>query len=123
MSKVLIDSEELEKLLWDVQIIVYTDVMQKRQNEIFETLDKAFNLIDYAKKSSNFSVLEWHDVTVIPHDHEKVLVRFRSKPDEVYVKTAVVHTFENDSLRFPYWSFDDGGNVEDVEEWASLPKR
>jgi hypothetical protein len=123
MSKVLIDCEELENLILDAQDLTYTDVMGRNVDDIYETLDKAINLIDYAKKSTNFSIVEWHDVTVIPHDHEKVLVRFRSKPDEVCVKTAVVHTFENDTLHFPYWGFDDGGNVEDVEEWASLPKR
>ena len=65
------------------------------------------------------SMIEWHDVTEIPEDYEEILVRFRSNPDVVYVKTAVVYDIETDH---PYWQFEHGWSIDDVDEWASMPE-
>ena len=111
MGKILIDSEELENLLQDVQVITYTDVMGKRTNDIFETLDKAFNLIDQAKKFTNFSVVEWRPVSEIP-THESVgLIRFKNGT----VKVCEIYASENGACFKDYLR-------DTVSKWAYLPE-
>jgi len=116
MSKVLIDLSILNDAIDDFRYARDTATDRddyKRFSDQVEQLESAI------KDQKRFSVLEWHDVTEIPDDYEEILVRFRSNPDEVYVKTAVVYDIETDH---PYWLFEHGGSVDDVDEWAYLPE-
>ncbi len=108
MSKIWIDSEEIEKLLTDVQILTYTDVMGKRTNEIFETLDKAFNLIDYAKKSTNFCVVEWHSVADKPSEEKPILVKYKDNNKTYYL--------------YDHFEINSFFKSDTAKEWAYLPE-
>jgi len=69
----------------------------------------------------NLSVVEWHNPSEFPDDYEQILVKFYSDPENVYVKTAVIHGLE-DGLGDPFWEFEHGESIDDVNVWAHLPK-
>jgi len=126
MSKILVDSEELHNFISRAYEVIYsTPYIHPYTNQAkkaSEILDDALDLIEKQEfEQRHFSVIEWHNPSEFPDDYEQILVRFYNDPENVYVKTAVIRGLE-DGFGDPFWEFEHGESIDDVEEWAHMPE-